>query len=192
MIFLEEPISQFQFSIRADFVSLILICPSTCLMWLKSLRFKFLIDLLKKQSRNFSFPISSPQLLRQLHTISGEPSSLLERPSQVSVQGFCGDFSLSLNGWTTFVIAISLPFWLGSEVSWNNRFSIPTHNPPSVSRGYYLKILTLWELCLLRYVCCWWDAPECWNPSHSSVAHQIPVVVREVDRRVLLVHSSFM
>ena len=32
MVFLEEPISQFQLSIQTDFVSLSLICPSTCLM----------------------------------------------------------------------------------------------------------------------------------------------------------------
>ena len=46
-----------------------------------SVRFKLLIDL------NFS-----PQLLPQLNTISAVPFSLLGRPSQLSVQGFCGDF----------------------------------------------------------------------------------------------------
>ena len=55
LIFSEDSISQFQFSIQADFVSLSLICPSTCLVWLKSLRFKILIDLLKSKSLNFSF-----------------------------------------------------------------------------------------------------------------------------------------
>ena len=58
MIFLEEPLSQCQFSIQADFVSLSLICPSTCLVKLNSLRFKFLIDLMKSDVRIFLLPIS--------------------------------------------------------------------------------------------------------------------------------------
>ena len=37
-----ELFSQFQFSIQTNLVSLSLICPSTCLLWLKSLRFKVL------------------------------------------------------------------------------------------------------------------------------------------------------
>ena len=61
------------------------------------------------------------------------------------------------------LISISLPFWLRPEKSWNNRFSpgMPLRlstDPQSAIcfQGYYLKILTLWELCLLRYACCWW------------------------------------
>ena len=49
---------QFQFSIQATFVSLNLICPSTCLMSLKSERFELLIDLLKSDVRLSLFPIS--------------------------------------------------------------------------------------------------------------------------------------
>ena len=56
-------------------------------MLLKSLGFKFLIDLSKSNVPNFS---SQPQ--PQLHTIFAELLSLLGRPSQVSVQGSFGDF----------------------------------------------------------------------------------------------------
>ena len=66
-------------SIQVGFVSLSLICQSTCLLWLKSLRFKFLIDLLQKRYQNFSFPNFSPQLLPQLHTLSPESFILSPR-----------------------------------------------------------------------------------------------------------------
>ena len=58
MIFLEEPISQFQLSIQANFVPFSLICPSTCSMQLKSLRLKFLIEISKSNFRISRFPIS--------------------------------------------------------------------------------------------------------------------------------------
>ena len=32
--------------------------------------------------------------------------------------------------------------------------------PPLCSRGYYLKILTLWEPCQLRLACCCWMLPS--------------------------------
>ena len=68
------------------------------------------------------------------------------------------------------LISISIPFWLWTENSWNNRFSvqictyfldaITTVNQllvqPLFSRGCYLKILTVWEPCLLRFACCCW------------------------------------
>ena len=104
MIFLEEPNSQFQFSCQATFISLSLICPSTCLMLLKSLRFKFLLDLLKNGVS--IFPNFLPRLQPQLHTVFAEPFSLLGRLSQLSVQGFFGDF-LS-RGMHDVLISISL------------------------------------------------------------------------------------
>ena len=58
MIFLEEPTSQFSFSTQANLVPLSPICPSSCLVLLKSLRFKFLIDLLKCAVRISLLPIS--------------------------------------------------------------------------------------------------------------------------------------
>ena len=58
MIFLEEPISQFQFSIQTNLISLSLICSWTCLMYVKSRRFTFLIDLLTCEIRISLFPIS--------------------------------------------------------------------------------------------------------------------------------------
>ena len=56
MIFLEESFSQFQVSTHAHFISMSLLL-STCLMQLKSLRFKLLIDLLRSDVRNFHLPV---------------------------------------------------------------------------------------------------------------------------------------
>ena len=59
MILLEEqPVSQFQLSIQANFVSLSLVCSSARLIQSKSLRFKFLTDLLEIIFSISLFPIS--------------------------------------------------------------------------------------------------------------------------------------
>ena len=110
MIFLEESISQFQFYIQANFVSLSLICPSICLMQLKSLRFKFLIDLLKSKVRISLFPIFRLNPSLSFIQFFAEPLSLLRRRSQLSVQGFFWRFSLSFKKSTTFVSRSLFPF----------------------------------------------------------------------------------
>ena len=92
MIFLEERTSQFQFSIQAEFISLSLICPIDLLDVPEIIEIPTPDRSLQKRCQNFSFPNSSPQLLPQLHTFFPEPFSLVGRPSQLSVQGFGGDF----------------------------------------------------------------------------------------------------
>ena len=96
MILWKEPVSQLQFSIQANFVSLSLICLSTCWICPKTLRLNFLIVLLKKLNPDVAFPNFSPKPQPQLDTICAEPLSRLGRPSQLSVQGsFGGCFSVS-------------------------------------------------------------------------------------------------
>ena len=109
MIFLKEPISQFQFSIRVDFSSLSLIFPSTCLLQLKSLRFKLLIDLLKSDVRISLFPIF--RLNFCLSSIQFLLSHSLSSNSRINLpfKDFVETVSVSLR-MHDVLIAISLPF----------------------------------------------------------------------------------
>ena len=56
LTFLEGSNPYFQFSIQADFIPLILVCPSIRLLWLKSLGLEHLIDPIKSHIRIFSIP----------------------------------------------------------------------------------------------------------------------------------------
>ena len=111
-------------------------------------------------------------LASQLHQVFAEPFSLLGRPSRLSVLGVSGDF-LSLNECTTFLSRSLFPFdcelkkkfeqqVLHICTSFLNARTIVNRLMP-VSRGSHPKILTLWELCLLRFACCYWMLPHAEN-----------------------------
>ena len=79
MTFLENSISQFKFSIQANFISLSLICPSACLIQSKSVRPKPLIDFLERIVSISLFPIlrlnlrlSLIQFLLSLFSLDGQ------------------------------------------------------------------------------------------------------------------------
>ena len=89
-----------------------------------------------------------------------EPFSLLAWRSQLSVHGVCGDF-LSLNECTTVRSRSLFPFdcelkIVGTTFPGCHYDCQPTRDLATVSRGLHLKILTLWEPCLLRFACCCW------------------------------------
>ena len=97
MIFLEEPVSQFQFSTQTDLVSLNLICPSTCLVQLKSLRFKLLVDLLKSKVGIYLFPVSCVNLSPSLVQFSLSDRLSSDGRVNFPVKVFLGGNSLFLS-----------------------------------------------------------------------------------------------
>ena len=75
------------------FKSLSLICPSTFLMYLKSSRFKFIIDLVKCYILTLRFTISRLNLsFSFIQFLLSYSLSLFGQLSQLSVQGSFGDF----------------------------------------------------------------------------------------------------
>ena len=121
MIFLEDPISQFQFSIQADFISLSLICPSTCLVWLKALRFKLLISWKAKTEFLFSQFTASTSASASYNFCLATLS--FRAAKSTSRSRILWKFFLSLNECTTFWSESLFSFWLNWK-SWNNRFSV--------------------------------------------------------------------
>ena len=196
MIFLEEPISEFQFSTQADFYLSEPDLPTDLLDVTEVVEIQTLAWSLEKRCQKFSSHNFSPQLLPQLH---------------FPFKDFVEIFSVSQR-MHNVLISISSPFWMWTENSWNNRFSvqictyfldaITTVNQlliqPLFSRGYYLKILTLWNpaCCgLLAAAGCSWMRKTFWifcGGDYGGVvaARETSVTVREIDLRVLLVHAA--
>ena len=144
---------------QTNLVSLSLICPSTCLVQLKSLRFKFLIDLLKSKVGIFLLPISCLNLSFSFiqfslsHHLSSDGESTFRSRMFVEILSI---FQRMRN----VGVSISLPF---STVNYKlilQQILCPklpqfpgglvdsTHDLPSFSRG--LEVRALKELCLLR------------------------------------------
>ena len=178
MIFLEVSISQFLMSTHAHFYLSEPDLPSSCLMQLKSLIFKLLIDLLRSDVRNFHLPVPCLKFcFSSIHCL------LCRSLSSDGYFSFPFTDSLEIFSQRMHDTLISLPL----NVNWKqlkhqtldqNSYEFPechydcqpTHNPPSASGGYYsLKILTLWELCLLRFACCCWMRLFVETFSESSV-----------------------
>ena len=195
MIFLEEPISQFQVSTQTNLVSLSLICPSTCLVQLKSLRFKFLIDLLRGNVGISLFPISCLNL--SLSFIQFSVSHHLSSNGRVDFpfKDFLEILSI-FQRMHNVCVSISLPFRLWTKNRCCNRFSV--RNCPSFLEAWSTRhmICHAWRserwrnsaCCCFAAAGCSWVGQTFWvnGGDHGSVvlALEIVVAVWEMDRRV--------
>ena len=117
MIFLEDPISQFQFSIQAHFIFFEPDLPIDSLFVTEIVEIRTSDWPHGKSYLNFSFPNVWPPHPPQIQKFSAAQISLLGRPIQLSAPGFFWSFSLSLNDCTT-------SFWFSPKKSGNNGFSM--------------------------------------------------------------------
>ena len=211
MIFLEEPTSHFHFNIQADFISFSLFCPLTSLMWLESLRFKLRIGLLKSSVRIslFSQFLASTSASAS-YSFCWAILYLLGRPNQLSVQGFSGDFLCLSTNARRLDLDLS-PFCVWPEESWNNRFSVHIHTSflNAITNANRLTIRHLFPEAITKRSehggnspCCGMLAADgcfrvrnfwifgSWDDGGVVTAPETSVIVRDIDRRVLLVQVT--
>ena len=124
MIFWKSLFLNSNFPHKLIFISLSLICPSTCLMYLKSLRFNFMIDLVKCYIFTLRFPISrfnlSFSFIQFLLSWSLSP-----RTAESTFRSrIFWRFSLSFNECTTFVSRSLLPSWHWAKNRCRDWFSV--------------------------------------------------------------------
>ena len=170
---MEESISQLQFSIHANFVSLSVCAWSADrLAWCTWNRWNSSSWLISwKAISCLCFPYFSPHPQLQLHTICDELFSLLEQPSQIPVQGSflrC----LSVTQWKPYVyISISFYPWHWKKKRWCNWFSVKSRTwfpgagqPPNMTIA--LNFLRLgktekWSTAgCFEFFCCYYLLPN--------------------------------